>query len=1190
MGKPKISLSFKAFIAVVVILLPILVIFTFSYYSNKERLKDHIQKDLTIISEVFEGQIYQFLELSKSRTQDFSSDGFIISETQNILKGKSPAALNQHLTANKLPLDKYIHSIDITDKSGLVIASSNKQNIGKNYPRNEIKGPVISEIFINGLPELAISAPLINKKSGEFIGLITKYIHIKALDDVISGEFHKELGALSWNKGKRDTLEAYIVNKDKLMLTQSRFIENAVSKKIPVDTLPVNACMDSHKETIGFYKDYRGVSVAGSAMCIPQLSWTVIVEMDEYEALAPITKMRTNALVTAFIVACLLGLLFIVFFRNIVLQLRTVSSAARKISGGDYKVSIPENSSDEIGALSAAFNNMASDINAREIELQVSEQKYRSLISNIPDVVWTSDSAGNTSFISQNVTEIFGHTPEEIYNSKELWIDNIHPEDIISVMRAYNDLFTENKRFDVEYRLKRKDGQWIWVHDRATATYYKDTVKYADGVFTDITVSKHALEALKQSEERLSRAQQIARLGSWDWDIANNKLFWSDEIYRIFGLKPQEFGATYESFLKSVHPDDREFVKSSVENTFSKMTPYSIDHRIVLPSGIERYVHEEADVMLDEIGNPIRMVGTVQDITENKTAEFELKKLSMAIEHSVNIVFITDVKGTIEYVNPKFEEVTGYTKEDAIGQTPRILASGEVPNQRYEELWKTILSGKTFRSTIKNRKKSGGYYWCNAVISPISNDRGEITHFLAVQEDITEKMSSEEKIKYLADYDSLTGLVNRSKFIELLDSLIENSISPISNGIMFMIDMDQFKFLNDTYGHGVGDEYLYRLSKLLKQKIETISDESSLNLITRLSGDEFAIFLPFIEEKDGFEIADQFRKLVSDFRIPEVPLTCTASIGMVSFPEHGANPSELLTKADAAMYRAKEFGRNRVHGYRPEDKDLEKMLSRLSWKEKILKALEEDRFIPWFQPILDLKDNKIHHYEVLARLKDESGNILLPGAFIDIAERFGLIGSIDRVITEKAMRAQAEMLSQGSVLSFGMNLSGKDLGDEDLLTFLQTKIQETGADPNHLIFEITETAAIADLEGAKKFIKDLKALGCHFSLDDFGVGFTSFTYLKEMQVDYIKIDGSFIRKLHENPNDQIFVKAMTDVAKGLKIKSIAEFIEEENTLDILRDFGVDYGQGYLIGKPAPELVSEDIFIEKSKKYKVSAKK
>ncbi|MFQ5737077.1 MAG: putative bifunctional diguanylate cyclase/phosphodiesterase, partial [Thermodesulfobacteriota bacterium] len=596
-----------------------------------------------------------------------------------------------------------------------------------------------------------------------------------------------------------------------------------------------------------------------------------------------------------------------------------------------------------------------------------------------------------------------------------------------------------------------------------------------------------------------------------------------------------------------------------------------------------RTVHEQGEGTFGPEGAPLRMIGTIQDITEMEKTRLELKKLSMAIEQSVNIVFITDINGVIEYVNPMFEQVTGYSQKDAVGQTPRILSSGEVSDKEYNELWRTILSGKTWRGSYKNRKKGGGYYWCNTIISPIKNERGETTHFLAVQEDVTEKRFSGERMKYIAHHDELTGLYNRTRFIELCDEWIESTQANGHQGALLLMDMDDFKYANDTYGLGAGDNLLFRLSKLFRGTLERIKKEYAKKddvepIISRLSGDEFAVLLPSFSEAEGLQAAEEFRRDAEKFQMKKPPLSTTASIGVVVYPHHGITTRALLTKADASMYRAKELGRNRVHLYRPEDRDLEKVHSRLIWKEKILTALHEDRFEPWFQPILSLADNRVHHFEALARMRDEDGSVLLPGAFIDIAERFALIGSIDRAITEKTMRKQAEMQRQGKTFSFGMNLSGKDLGDEELLSFLKEKIKETGADPGRLIFEITETATISDLERAIQFIKSLKSLGCHFSLDDFGVGFTSFTYLREMQVDYIKIDGSFIKKLPESPNDQVFVKAMTDVARSLNVQTVAEFVENEETFRLLKKLGVDYAQGYLIGKPAPELMEADAFL------------
>lgn len=702
-------------------------------------------------------------------------------------------------------------------------------------------------------------------------------------------------------------------------------------------------------------------------------------------------------------------------------------------------------------------------------------------------------------------------------------------------------------------------------------------------------------EALSTTENSLIFAQRIARLGSWDWDLKDNKVGWSNELFRLTGYDKESTTPSYEALLKLTNPDDLEDVKSAYEEALKAGGTYSVDCRIItsasegeepgpgsgpeeellMDSGNVEVVHHEGVVSLDDDGTPHKLIGTVQDVTRQKRNEYELKKLSMAIDQSLNIVFITNKDNEIEYVNSMFEKASGYTREEVIGKTPDILASGETPESQYEELKESLKAGKPWQGTFKNKTKSGEYCWWEGVISPIFNDQGETTNYLAVQVDATERKNSEERIQFLASYDEITGLVNRSHLMELFNKWLTTHLSADKKGVLLLVAIDKFKFINDTYGYSIGDEFLRRLGKLLQitLKYHNASYMFKTNgepIIGRLGGDEFAVFLPGLDETDGADIAEEIRMKVEEFRFAEATTHLSASIGIVSFPHHGISTKELFTKADAAMYRAKDLGGNKCHLYKPEDRDLENIHSRLQMREAILKAIEDDRFIPWFQPILDLRTNGIHKYEVLARMLDTEGNLVMPGAFINIAETFGIIDEIDKVIIEKAMIAQAETSRQGNPLSFSMNLSGKEIGDEDLLKFLKNKIRETGAAPRYLIFEITETAAIHDLDRAITFIKDLKAIGCRFSLDDFGVGFTSFVYLKEMDVDIIKIDGSFIRKLDEDRHDQLFVKAMTDVASGLNIETVAEFVEKDVTLDLIKKIGIDYAQGYLIGKPGPE--------------------
>ncbi len=1051
MNGVRLTLLKKALIFFSILFIPACSIYIFTYFQNKKTLEGYVLDDLTQLSETYEGQVFQFLEMSKRRAIDFSSDGFIRQELAGITKkGGASAPLNDHLAKNKLSLDKSIRSIHVLGLNGRVVASTETLSIGKDasmepYFKNGRYGTSIAEgrFLMDNLPMLAISNPVKKGFTGDTIGVLVNFVSLSELDRILSNDFKRDFGAVSLSKGRKKTLEVCIVNKDSLLLTRAKagYDEEVLNKAVA--SPPVGACLQSNKEVLGFYKNSKGASVAGASMCMPELKWVLLVEMSADEALAPIRAVRNSAAgVTVFMLAIAV-LIIAAFYRSFVQRIKKLCAASEQISRGNYNIALPVESNDEIAVLQQTVNTMASELKQRGIRI------------------------------------------------------------------------IEGKR-------------------------------------------------------RLSEAQRIAGIGMWEYNIDKSQFFFSNEATAVLGMKAV---SSLEDLLSVVLNEDRDALRKAFDASIFAKKPISTVFRALMPNASVAHLRIEAALILDAEGaNPI-LTGIVQDITEDKKREFELKKLSMAIEESANIVFITDRNGTIEYVNPMFEAVTGYSKDEAIGQNPRILSSGETPNELYRELWSKILSGKTWRDTHKNKKKTGGYYWCNCVISPIINEKGEITHFLSIQEDITEKMQSEEKLRRIATRDELTGFYSRARYIELLDEWLADAILVETTGGLLLIDLDHFKFINDTYGHGIGDDFLRRVSVVISSTIEEFFGKrikKDAALLSRPAGDEFAVFLPHLTEAECLSLAEEIRNSVALFRYKELSLSATISLGVALYPAHGANSRTLLTKADTAMYRAKELGRNRVYMFREEDKDIEKMHSRLSWRDKILTALNESRFVPWFQPILDLKTGAVSHYEALARLKDEENNIILPGAFIEVAERFGLVGSIDRMITEKTMRTQSQLQKSGRKLSFGLNLSGKDLTDEEFLSFLKEKISETGADPDSLIFEITETAAISDLSRAIKFIKALKAMGCHFSLDDFGVGFTSFIYLREMGVDYIKIDGAFIRKLKDNPSDRVFVKAISDMARGLNIKSVAEFVENLEIISLLREFSVDYAQGFAIGRPAPD--------------------
>jgi diguanylate cyclase (GGDEF)-like protein/PAS domain S-box-containing protein len=659
-----------------------------------------------------------------------------------------------------------------------------------------------------------------------------------------------------------------------------------------------------------------------------------------------------------------------------------------------------------------------------------------------------------------------------------------------------------------------------------------------------------------------------------DWTME----FVSDGALELTGFMAVDIvGNAKVAYNDIIHPDDRDRIWGKVQNALKARDSFEFTYRIKTKDGNEKWVWERGRGVFLPSGELEAIEGFIADITERKLTELQLKRLNFVIDNSIDVVFITDLDGIIEYVNPMFEKVTGYSREEAIGQTPRILASGHTTVEFYEEMWRLITSGHTWRGVFQNKKKSGEYYWGNGSIFPVRDDSGVITNFLAVQEDVTDKIRSEEEIERLATYDSLTGLLNRKSFVDKLNKWIGEEGSAEKAGALLLMDLDQFKLLNDTYGHGLGDELLRHFAKLFEVTLKN-SDNAAVKpiiddlIIGRTAGDEFTVFIPQIGKEDAVEMAGFIRRVMDEFRFMDTDVQMTCSIGVTLYPDHATRVRDLFARVDAAVYRAKELGGNRVHLYSDEDKVLEQLHSSLQWKGRILKALAENRFEPWYQPIYDIKEKKIHHYEALVRMRSQDGKILIPGAFIGVAESFGLITAIDKVVTEKTMKKQVELSRQGRAMTFCINLSGKDMGDEDFLAFLRSKIDDIGVDPKYIVFEITETAAINDMSQAAAFIKELRSIGCRFSLDDFGSGLSSFQYLKELHVDYIKIDGAFVKKIVHDKNDRLFVKAIADIAKGMGIKTIAEFVENAEILEVLEELDVDYAQGYHLGKPDPVLL------------------
>ncbi|MCU7939736.1 MAG: bifunctional diguanylate cyclase/phosphodiesterase [gamma proteobacterium symbiont of Bathyaustriella thionipta] len=360
--------------------------------------------------------------------------------------------------------------------------------------------------------------------------------------------------------------------------------------------------------------------------------------------------------------------------------------------------------------------------------------------------------------------------------------------------------------------------------------------------------------------------------------------------------------------------------------------------------------------------------------------------------------------------------------------------------------------------------------------------------------------------------------------------------------------------------------------KLISDKIK--HSLKQFDIIARLGGDEFAVVLTDVSEKVAIRVA---KRIINSLRVIETNVLggahkISVSIGIVLYPNDGFNVPDLLANADLAMYQAKEKKRGSFHLFSSQDQGRERVNQLMARKERIESAINEDRFILYFQPIMEITSGKIKRYETLIRMIDKNGDIQTPDSFIPEAEQLGMIGEIDRLVMKKAIQALDSFISSGFDLSLSVNLSGKAMDSPDILVLIQEQLQKYKVEPSRLVIEITETAAVSDIVGAERLMREIKELGCHFALDDFGVGFSSFFYLKQLPVDVVKLDGMFIRQLPHSDDDQVFVKALNDMAHGLGKQTVAEFVENEEILEMLAYYEVDYAQGYYIGRPLPDIL------------------
>jgi len=534
------------------------------------------------------------------------------------------------------------------------------------------------------------------------------------------------------------------------------------------------------------------------------------------------------------------------------------------------------------------------------------------------------------------------------------------------------------------------------------------------------------------------------------------------------------------------------------------------------------------------------------------------------VETSHDLIWTTDSLGRFTYLNNGAIDIFGAQPRELLGRCffDFEAKTSHISNRRFLAALRRSGEVKNYITHLVAADGTDRWVGINARVQ--HDESGQICGIRGTARNVTEQHEAALQIEYLATHDSLTDLPNRVS----LQRTLENALGAGDVGAVLFIDIDHFKYYNDNYGHRSGDQLIVGVSGVLKETVKEYGGQ-----VFRLGGDEYAVHLPEALRSKAMQVADRVLDALRHYRFQwssqHKVTSVTASIGIALYPFHGSDVTGLLSSTDIAMYQAKDGGRNRYVLYDQDAQSLRRTHSRVQWANKLREVLDDDRLVLYYQPVVRLADLRTVHCEVLVRIRDDNGNVVLPSQFIEYAESLGMVQEIDMRVVERLIEYLKASDQPGSKLRYFVNLSRVSISDQNWVRKFHNMLAASDITHNQLVFEITETAAMSDVDLTLQFIKELKHMGCRFALDDFGAGFSSFYYLKRFDVDYLKIDGGFIRDLATDEGNRIFVKALCDVAQGLNKQVIAEWVEDREVMKILTEMGTVYGQGYLFFRPMP---------------------
>ncbi|MBI5104527.1 MAG: EAL domain-containing protein [Solirubrobacterales bacterium] len=804
-------------------------------------------------------------------------------------------------------------------------------------------------------------------------------------------------------------------------------------------------------------------------------------------------------------------------------------------------------------------------------------RELRLLTEHSGDIIAVHDIEGRITYATGAAEALVGIAPQHLVGLNVL--DVCHHEDVPAV-RAAEEAAHRGETSLVAYRVRHvRTGEWIWLesHVRPVDRHASDAHS-AVIVTRDITDRRAAEDAARDAaaearrqQALLEEAAQMAALGSWGFDVETGESWFSPSLCRIFGLDPAAEPAP-GIHQDLVHAEDKQRVRDVLRAAARDGTAFETSYRLIRPDGAERIMHSRGAQAEDR--GRTWVWGTTQDVTdlhELEAGRREAERLfRAAFERApIGLCLTQGRDGRLLRANPAMAELLGYPIEELVGMRLADISHPDDLESTFAAV-EPMLRGEADEVRFEKRylRRDGGIVWTMVSCAAVAGDDGGIPYSITQVVDITERKRFEGQLQHLADHDALTGLFNRRRFEEELERVLAEAERYGRRGAVVVLDLDGFKYVNDTLGHSAGDELISRLSTTLRGELR------ETDVLARLGGDEFGVIVPEADAREAEAVAAKLLRAVERDGLVSGGsrhARVTASAGVATYEGgDGLSAEELLVEADIAMYDAKEAGRNRSAVHERTHAGAGRHVSRLTWLERIRSALGRQRFELHAQPIHALGEGDgVERFELLVRMRGDDGELVPPAAFLHVAERFDVIQDIDRWVVARAVDLVRREHDAGHAVTLGVNLAGRTVGDAAFGAWLEDLLAHRPVPRGRLVFEITETAAVVNLERARVLGETLRRLGCRLALDDFGTGFASFAYLKHLPFDCLKIDGEYVRGLADNPADRLVVEAVVTIARGMGAVTLAEFVTDGDVLEQVRALGVDFAQGFHLGRPVP---------------------